>query len=123
MGTIVIAGGLASSMWPASDHSVQAMTGIGAADDAALVDVVLPDELSQNARIGERAYRITCAACHGANAAGQDGVAPRLIHKIYGPSHHGDEGFQRAATMVVRAHHWSFGDMPQLRMSHGAMSL
>ena len=107
-----IVGGLAYTMWPASDQSVQTGIGLGAADDAALVEVVLPDELSQNAQIGERAYRITCAACHGPNAVGQDGVAPPLIHKIYEPSHHGDESFQRAAALGVRAHHWSFGNMP-----------
>ena len=40
------------------------------------------------------------------------GVAPPLIHKIYEPSHHADEAFQRAAANGVLAHHWSFGDMP-----------
>jgi len=53
-----------------------------------------------------------CAACHGANAAGQDGVAPPLVHVIYEPSHHGDEAFQRAAELGVRGHHWPFGNMP-----------
>ena len=53
-----------------------------------------------------------CAACHGVNAAGKDGVAPPLVHKIYEPSHHGDESFQRAAALGVRAHHWPFGNMP-----------
>jgi hypothetical protein len=46
------------------------------------------------------------------NAAGQDGVAPPLVHIIYEPSHHGDESFQRAVAMGVRGHHWPFGDMP-----------
>ncbi|WP_342743574.1 cytochrome c [Planktotalea arctica] len=56
--------------------------------------------------------RQNCAACHGVNAVGQNGVAPPLVHKIYKPSHHGDESFQRAAAQGVRAHHWRLGDMP-----------
>lgn len=78
----------------------------------ALASVTLPAELSQNGQIGKRAFDAACASCHGGNAAGQDGVAPPLIHKIYEPSHHGDESFQRAAALGVRAHHWRFGDMP-----------
>ncbi len=112
IGVIVIVGGLAYTMWPAADHSVQATTETGSSGNVALAEVLVPDILSQNAQIGERAYEVSCAACHGANAAGQDGVAPPLIHKIYEPSHHGDESFQRAAATGVRAHHWSFGDMP-----------
>ena len=42
------------------------------------------------------------------------GVAPPLIHKIYEPSHHGDESFQRAVAVGVRAHHWKFGNMPAI---------
>ncbi|SFR45247.1 Cytochrome c [Yoonia tamlensis] len=81
---------------------------------AALVEVVLPDTLSENAQLGKRAYDAICAACHGANAAGQDGVAPPLVHVIYEPGHHGDESFQRAAALGVPSHHWPFGDMPAL---------
>ena len=40
------------------------------------------------------------------------GVAPPLIHKTYEPSHHGDESFQRAISVGVRANHWKFGNMP-----------
>lgn len=79
---------------------------------AAMIAVAQPDALSADAQIGKRAFESACASCHGANAAGQDGVAPPLIHKIYEPGHHGDESFQRAAAMGVRAHHWRFGDMP-----------
>ena len=32
----------------------------------------------------------------------------------YEPSHHGDESFQRAVAMGVRAHHWKFGNMPAI---------
>ncbi len=79
---------------------------------AGIVIVVLPENLTEEVFIGKRAFDATCAGCHGANAAGQDGVAPPLVHKIYEPSHHGDAAFHRAALQGVRAHHWGFGDMP-----------
>jgi len=79
---------------------------------AGMVSVMLPESLMDEAAIGKRAFDAFCASCHGANAAGQDGVAPPLIHKIYEPSHHGDAAFHRAAQQGVRAHHWSFGNMP-----------
>lgn len=81
---------------------------------AAMVEVVVPASFSDNALIGQRAFDDNCAQCHGANAAGQDGVAPPLVHKIYEPGHHGDEAFQRAVALGVRAHHWPFGDMARV---------
>lgn len=78
----------------------------------AIVEVAEPETLSANAEIGKAAFEAKCAACHGANAAGQDGVAPPLVHKIYEPSHHGDAAFLLAAKNGVRAHHWRFGNMP-----------
>ena len=80
----------------------------------ALVQIEIPSELSGLATIGKRGFDKNCAACHGENAVGQDGVAPPLVHKIYEPSHHGDESFQRAVAMGVRAHHWKFGNMPAI---------
>ena len=77
----------------------------------ALANVKVPD-LSAGAREGEILFNRSCAACHGSNAAGQDGIAPPLVHKIYEPGHHGDASFHRAAMNGVRAHHWRFGDMP-----------
>ncbi len=79
---------------------------------AAMVAVRLPSGLSPKAEIGQRGFDASCAECHGPNAAGQEGVAPPLIHKIYEPSHHGDMAFLLAAKNGVRAHHWSFGNMP-----------
>ena len=79
---------------------------------APIVEVTLPEELSANAEIGKRAFEAKCAVCHGANAAGQNGVAPPLVHKIYEPSHHADMAFVMAAQNGVRAHHWNFGNMP-----------
>lgn len=77
-----------------------------------LVAVRLPQQLSETALEGKTLFDANCARCHGANAAGQDGVAPPLVHQIYEPGHHGDESFQRAAALGARAHHWPFGDMP-----------
>lgn len=79
---------------------------------ASMVDVTLPTAFSAQANQGETYYNAVCAACHGANAAGQDGVAPPFVHAIYEPSHHGDMAFVLAARNGVRAHHWKFGDMP-----------
>lgn len=88
-------------------------TQVASAPSGAMVDVQLP-QLEGNALIGQRIFESACAACHGTDAAGTEGVAPPLIHKIYEPSHHGDEAFQRAAALGVKAHHWRFGDMPTI---------
>ena len=77
----------------------------------AIVAVQLPEIAGQSV-IGQRIYENVCASCHGLNAAGTKDVAPPLVHKIYEPSHHGDEAFQRAAANGVNGHHWPFGDMP-----------
>ncbi len=80
--------------------------------DGALVAVAVPASLSDQATAGKQAFDAKCAACHGANAQGKDGVGPPLVHKIYEPSHHGDMAFVLAAQNGVRGHHWNFGDMP-----------
>ena len=77
-----------------------------------IVTVELPQEFSVAAKLGETAFGVRCAACHGVNAVGQVGIAPPLVHKIYEPSHHGDASFMRAAFVGVPSHHWPFGDMP-----------
>ena len=82
------------------------------AQGAALVDLILPAELSADAQIGKRGFEAACAQCHGQNAAGQNGIAPPLVHIIYEPNHHGDAAFILAAQNGVRAHHWNFGNMP-----------
>ena len=78
---------------------------------APIVAVTVPDQLSETAQIGGRIFDASCATCHGPNAAGREGIAPPLVHKIYEPSHHGDEAFQRAVALGVRGHHWPYGDM------------
>ena len=80
---------------------------------APLVDVIVP-ELSAGAQVGKKQFEVSCVACHGANAAGQEGVAPPLIHIIYEPNHHGDPSFYQAVRYGVRAHHWGFGNMPAI---------
>ena len=84
---------------------------LGAALGAQLVEVRLPASLSAEAAAGKTYYDAVCASCHSANAAGQDGVAPPLVHKIYEPSHHGDAAFLVAVRNGARQHHWSFGPM------------
>ena len=82
-------------------------TGVG----PPIASVSVPGTLSARARLGQKTYEANCASCHGRNAAGQEGVAPPLVHIIYEPGHHGDEAFQRAVARGVRSHHWRFGDM------------
>lgn len=84
----------------------------------ALVAVTVPD-LSGAALEGETLFKKNCAACHGDNAAGRDGLGPPLVHKIYEPGHHGDGAFFLAVQQGVRAHHWPFGNMqPVAGVSH-----
>lgn len=80
--------------------------------ETAIVTISVPDTLSESAKIGKTAFDANCVVCHGPNAVGQLEVAPPLIHKIYEPSHHGDEAFQVAVALGVREHHWPFGNMP-----------
>lgn len=79
---------------------------------SAMVDVSVPAELSERAKIGKTAFEAKCAGCHGINAAGRDGKGPPLVHRIYEPSHHSDMAFVMAANSGVRSHHWTFGNMP-----------
>ncbi|WP_274626824.1 c-type cytochrome [Arvimicrobium flavum] len=73
--------------------------------------VAIPSVFSDTAKMGEKAFDAVCAACHGENAAGTE-VGPPLVHRIYEPSHHGDQAFELAVANGVRAHHWKFGNMP-----------
>ncbi len=84
------------------------------AEGEALAAVKIPAEFSSEATIGKRVFDAKCAACHGENAAGQNGVAPPLVHQIYEPNHHGDQAFLSAARNGVTSHHWNFGNMPPI---------
>jgi mono/diheme cytochrome c family protein len=85
----------------------------GGESPAPMVNVVVPN-LTSVAKIGEQLFNQNCAVCHGANAAGTQGMGPPLIHIIYESNHHGDASFVIAVKNGVRAHHWSFGNMPAI---------
>jgi len=74
------------------------------------VRVVVPD-LSATAQAGRQAFELRCAKCHGPNAAGGP-VGPPLVDRIYASGHHADIVFMLAVRRGVRAHHFTFGDMP-----------
>lgn len=106
---VVIAfGALAWLYFPSDNEMTPASRG---KSGPPIVQVKVP-KLDATMQQGEQLFGANCASCHGKNAAGQDGVAPPLIHKIYEPNHHGDRAFYSAAMNGVRAHHWPFGDMP-----------
>ncbi|MFN8574085.1 MAG: cytochrome c [Gemmatimonadaceae bacterium] len=60
---------------------------------------------------GDTLFRTKCARCHGTWALGTDS-GPPLLHAIYAPAHHADAAFLLAVRLGVRAHHWTYGDMP-----------
>ena len=105
---VVAIGAALYFVYGTDDASPQMTDAIG----APIVEIAMPTQLSSNAQLGQTIFTDKCAACHGENAVGQQGVAPPLIHIIYEPSHHGDESFQRAVAIGVPQHHWSFGNMP-----------
>ena len=119
MVTVVLVGGLGVAgsqlLQPGAAQTGHSMTPPDTseiAEGAPIAEVSLPAELSDNARLGKTVFEAKCATCHGQNAAGQNGVAPPLVHKIYEPSHHSDSAFIAAAQNGVRSHHWDFGNMP-----------
>ena len=105
---LLIIAAIAYSLLPFGRYDANAEEG------APIVKIGIPGQLSEIAMLGKQAFDINCASCHGENAVGQHGVAPPLVHKIYEPNHHGDESFQLAVVMGVRAHHWKFGNMPAI---------
>ena len=115
----VLLAGVAVAGWQAfqpraaqQGHSMEPPDTSGVAIGDPIEQVILPASLTPDGTIGKGIFEAKCAACHGQNAAGQNGVAPPLVHKIYEPGHHSDEAFQRAALSGVGAHHWNFGNMP-----------
>ena len=83
-------------------------------EGAPIAEVSLPDDLSTNANLGKTIFEAACATCHGENAAGKNGIAPPLVHKIYERNHHGDMTFVMAAQNGVQSHYWTFGNMPKI---------
>lgn len=90
---------------------MQSLRGNDAGMGAPLAEVTVPP-LDGVAMRGEAAFNDNCAACHGKNAAGRNGLGPPLVHIIYEPNHHSDGAFFFAAANGVRSHHWQFGNMP-----------
>ncbi len=116
LGLIVIVGLLAGGVFLSARQSSQTDVQIAevpakSAQGAAIVQVNLPAALSVEAARGKTYFDAVCASCHGANAAGLDGVGPPLVHQIYKPSHHGDGAFMVAIRNGAAQHHWSFGSM------------
>ena len=93
IGGLAVYWNAAPSRQQSAGHSMVPPDTSGVARGAPIVEVSVPTDLSANAQIGKRAFEAKCAECHGANAAGQNGVAPPLVHKIYEPSHHSDMAF------------------------------
>lgn len=113
LGVMILIGILGYIFW-SNTKQVDQVVPLEMGAKTALAKVNVPETFSENAKIGKLLYQAKCAACHAVNASGQDGIAPPLVHKIYEPSHHGDESFQRAVSLGVQAHHWRFGNMPRV---------
>jgi mono/diheme cytochrome c family protein len=62
---------------------------------------------------GDSLFASHCQQCHGQQALGTD-RGPPLVHTIYAPGHHADVAFHLAARNGVRAHHWTYGNMPPI---------
>ena len=108
---VIAAGSFAAVQWRAQTPPPPAANTVESDGSDALVEITVPQDLSANAVTGRAIFENACVACHGENAVGRDGYAPPLVHRIYEPSHHGDEAFQIAAARGVRSHHWPFGNM------------
>ena len=115
---VTVAGVIAWNLWSNEGDTPVAFEALPDLDSdlapAPLAEVVVPASLSETEAMGERAFVALCAACHGTNAAGRDGIAPPLVHRIYNPGHHSDAAFHIAVQNGVRAHHWRFGNMPPI---------
>ena len=109
---IVLAIAAASYFGPREGVGPVAQAEPAYSSETAIVAIVVPEVLSDEAQRGRALFEENCASCHGPDAVGQVDVAPPLVHVIYEPSHHADESFQRAVSLGVRGHHWPFGNMP-----------
>jgi mono/diheme cytochrome c family protein len=65
---------------------------------------------------GEMLYAKYCQRCHGEKGKGSNS-GPPLVHKIYEPAHHADVSFYLAVKNGVKAHHWTFGNMPPISIN------
>jgi mono/diheme cytochrome c family protein len=85
--------------------ALAALAGLAACGET--VERVEPFEGTDGAML----YAAACASCHGAALEGS-AQGPPFLHRVYEPSHHADAAFFLAVRRGVRAHHWTFGDMP-----------
>jgi mono/diheme cytochrome c family protein len=108
--TALVAAACAGSKSPEAETAGTDAKSAAAAADAPSVSgtgAATPAEYAE----GEGLFNANCARCHGPRGTGTE-QGPPLVHIIYEPNHHSDAAFQMAAQNGVRAHHWSFGDMP-----------
>ena len=75
-----------------------------------------------SAESGSSLFLKNCSICHGKYAQGSK-MGPPLVHKVYEPSHHDDASFYRAVDQGVEAHHWSFGNMPVIKIQRDKTAL
>ncbi len=82
-------------------------------DGKPMVALDLP-QFSALEKAGEELYNLSCAACHGVDVRGKEGIAPSFVNTIYQPKFHADGAFYIAVQSGVRAHHYGFGSMPAI---------
>lgn len=80
--------------------------------DPIVTGIKVPVSFTPSEQMGRTAFNAICAACHGDNGSGREGMGPPFMSPIYRPGHHGDMAFFLAVQNGARAHHWTFGDMP-----------
>lgn len=77
------------------------------------LDITPPAQVPERYQTGMHTFQKSCIQCHGEWAEGSE-QGPPLLHDYYKPSHHADISFYRAVANGVRAHHWSYGNMPPI---------
>ncbi len=75
--------------------------------------ILVPAALTDPQKLGERAYAVKCAACHGVKGAGSD-KGPPMMSSDYLPGHHPDTAYEQSVTDGVPQHDGTFGDMPKI---------
>ena len=75
--------------------------------------ILVPAVLTDPQKLGERAFAVKCAACHGEKGSGSDKGTP-MMTADYLPGHHGDAAFEQAVSAGVPQHDAAFGNMPKI---------
>nr|CRH06112.1 Cytochrome c family protein [Candidatus Magnetococcus massalia] len=106
---VVVASSVLLLLWGKGGQSM------GRADQSSMDEIPMvlapPTVIPQAHQEGQQRFEKQCAQCHGPWAEGTQ-QGPPLVHPYYRPDHHADYAFYQALERGVRAHHWSFGDMP-----------